>query len=104
MEEGTKILVLSEHWLWPYDLHKLDEVNDEFEAMGQSNRRLSDVVEGGRSYDGIGLLNIAATPISGINSYMICGIKFTVDDEHRSMLSVIGVYLYTLSGSECRLL
>ena len=72
--------------------------------MGQSNRRLTDVVEGGRSYGGIGLLNIAATPISGSNSYVICGIKFTVNDKHRSMLSVISVYLYTLSGSGCRLL
>ena len=24
-ENGSKILVLSEHWLWPYEMHKLHE-------------------------------------------------------------------------------
>ena len=96
LEKGTKILVLSEHWLWPYDLHKLDEINDKYEAVRKSDSRLTDVVDTGRGYGGIGLLwhkNIATTPISGINSDRISSIRFTVDDGDRSMMSVIGVYL-----------
>ena len=73
--------------------------------MGKSDSRLTDIAAGGRSYGGICLLwhkNIAATPISGINSDRICGIRFTEDDRERSMMSVIGVYLPFLEqGVDC---
>ena len=73
--------------------------------MGKSDSRLTDIAEGGRGYGGIGLLwhkNITAIPISGINSDRICGIRFTVDDGARSMMSVIGVYLPCLEqGVDC---
>ena len=81
------------------------EINGKFEAIGRLDSSLIDVVEGGMCYGGIALLwhkNIIATPISGIISDRICGIKFTVDDRHRSMLSVIGVYLPCLDqGVDC---
>ena len=54
--------------------------------MGKSDSRLTDIVEGVRGYCRIGLLwhkNIAATPIFGINSDRICGIRFTVDDRDK---------------------
>ena len=37
--------------------------------------------------------SFGASPISGISSDHICGIRFTVDDGDRAMVSVIGVYL-----------
>ena len=46
--------------------------------------------------------NIAAILISEINSNSIRGIRLTVDDEDRSMLSVICVYLPCLDqGMDC---
>ena len=32
VERGADIIVLSEHWLWPFDLYKLDEVHPDFTA------------------------------------------------------------------------
>ena len=64
--------------------------------MRKLDSRLTDVVHDGRGYDGIGSLwhkNIATTLISRINSDRICGIRYTVDDGDRSILSVIGLYL-----------
>ena len=89
-------MVLSEHWLWPYELHKLSEIDEEYEAVGKSDSRLTEEREGGRGCGGIGILwhqSIAATPISGINSDRMVGIRFSVDDGDGSVVSVIGVYL-----------
>ena len=93
---GSSILVLSEHWLWPYKLEELSEINNEFEALGKADKRLTEVADGGRGCGGIGILwrkNIGATAISGISSDRICGIRFTIDDADGSVVSVIGVYL-----------
>lgn len=35
MKGGSKVLVLSEHWLWPYELHKLNQLGEEYEAVGR---------------------------------------------------------------------
>ena len=89
-------MVLSDHWLWPYELHKLSEIDVDYEAVGMSDNRLSEEREEGRGCGGIGILwhqGIAATPISGINSDRVIGIRFSVDDGDGSVVSVIGVYL-----------
>ena len=45
LEELAKvsdIIVLEEHWLWPYSLHKLDSLLDGFSAFGCSDKRLAE--------------------------------------------------------------
>ena len=102
---SPKIVVLSEHWLWPYELHRLNEIDDEYEAVGKSDCRLTEEGEGGRGCGGIGILwhrSIAATPISGIKSDCVIRIRFLMDDGDRSVVSVIGVYLPCLDqGVDC---
>ena len=34
------MIVISEHWLWPFELHRLGEVHLDFEGVGQADRRL----------------------------------------------------------------
>ena len=105
MAEGSKVLVLSEHWLWPYDLDKLGQISGDYEAVGKADCRLTEEAEGGRGFGGVGILwhkSIGATPIGGIASDRICGIRFSVDDGDRSVMSVIGVYLPCLDqGLDC---
>ena len=107
MESGSKILVRSEHWLWPYEIHKLNEINPDYEAVGKSDSKLTEERDGSRGCGGIGLLwhkSVAATPISGITSDKICGIRCMMDDEENSLMSVIGVYLPCLDlGVDCYL-
>ena len=70
-ENGSKIVVLSEHWVWPYDLHKLHEANDDLDAVGKSDIRLTEDREGSRGCGGIGILwhkSIDASPIQDITS------------------------------------
>ena len=52
LEEGSKIVVLSEHWLCPYELHKLSEIDEEYEAIGKSDSRLTEEREGRRGCGG----------------------------------------------------
>ena len=105
IESGSKILCLSEHWLWPFEMHKLNEINSEYEVIGKSDGRLTEDRVGGRGCGGIGLLwhkSVAATPITDINSDRICGFRCTMDDGDDSLMSVIGVYLPCLDlGIDC---
>jgi len=48
MDDGSKILVLSEHWLWPYDLHRLNDINEGYNAIGKADGRLTEERDGGR--------------------------------------------------------
>ena len=101
-EEGPKIVVLSENWLRPYDLHQLNDLNSDYCAVGKSDSRLNEDRSGRRGCGGIGILwhkGIAASPISSTGSDRTCGIRFSLAD---TILPVIGVYLPCLDeGIHC---
>ena len=74
------------------DLFRLSEVQEGFESWGRSDDRLSEGAEVG--VGGIGFLwrkNVLATPIEGIKSDRIGGLRFEVGEG--CVVSVIGVYL-----------
>lgn len=96
VEGGSDILFLSETWLWPYEMNRLSELCEGFESFGKADKRLCESSEGGRGYGGIGFLwrkSVGATPISGIKSDRIGGVKFSVGNGDDTVVSVIGVYL-----------
>ena len=43
-EEGADIIVivLCKHWLWPYQLHQLQLLHPEFEALGVADKKLTE--------------------------------------------------------------
>ena len=100
VHEGSDVVVLSEHWLWPYDLYKLDEFNPDYRGLGKADPRLtktSDNCSRGCGGVGKGILwrrSFDVTPISDIQSDRICGIrvKRTTDDD-QTWISILGVYL-----------
>ena len=57
MEGGSKVIVLSEHWLWPYELGKLGQISRDFDAVGKADSRLTEDAEGTKS--------IGVAPIGG---------------------------------------
>ena len=64
--------------------------------VGKADNRLTEEAGGSRGMGEIAILwekSVGATPISGILSDHICGIRFSMDDGDRSTLSVFGVYL-----------
>ena len=83
MDDGIDFIVLSEHWLWPYDIDRLGLINDAFDGMGKADARLTPVAESGRGCGGVGILwrkSLGATVIADIESDRICGVRFTLGD------------------------
>ena len=92
---GMGVLVISEHWLWPYELNKLNNVSSEFCATGKSDSRLCPESDYKRGCGGIGIVwhkSIGANPVENIASDRICAIRFPFADLDSS-LTVIGFYL-----------
>lgn len=90
---GSDIIVISEHWLWPFELHRLNEIHPEFIGYGQADARLTSWSDG-RGFGGIGVIwrrDLDVSVVHATTSDRICSIRMA----HRtsnSTLSVIGVY------------
>ena len=56
IEDGSDVLVLSEHWLWPYETYKLNEIHSEFQCDCKSDARLNETTNLSRGCGGIGIL------------------------------------------------
>ena len=41
IDERSSVIVLSEHWLWPYKLQRLEDIHPDFNWVGKSDARLS---------------------------------------------------------------
>ena len=81
------MFVLSEHWLWPYELHRLYDISSDYNAHGKVDSRLTEESERCRGSGGIGILwhkSIGAVPVSDISSDRICAIIFSVADDRRA--------------------
>ena len=92
LSAGCDILFLCETWLWPYDQYRLSEVHEDFESWGRADDRLDVAADKGRGYGGIGFLwkkSVAASPIGGIESDRVGGIRLALGDNSGYMLSII---------------
>ena len=67
---GSDVMIISEHWLWPFELHKLDEFNHQYRGFGMSDLRLSETSDTSmRACGGVGILwrkSLDVTPITPI--------------------------------------
>ncbi len=94
ISEGSDIIVISEHWLWPFELHRLNEIHPDFTGYGQADARLTSCSDG-RGLGGIGVIwrrDLDVSVVHATTSDRICSVRMT----HRSSnstLSVVGVYL-----------
>ena len=91
LADDADIIVLSEHWLWPFDLHKFDRIHPDMKGTAGADSRLSPDSELSRGCGGIGIAwkkHLQASPVSGYPSDKICVI--TVESTTFPLL-VIGV-------------
>ena len=67
----SDVIVVTEHWLWPYEAQKLSHVNEDFAAEVVIDKRLNENSTLKQGCGGVGLLwrkSLDAVPISGIES------------------------------------
>ena len=91
---SVDILVLQEHWLWPFELNELQSIDSNFSYIGVCDSRLSpkSTLTQGCGWCAIMWKNsIPATPTSSLKSDRICGIQISIANS--DPLSILRVYM-----------
>ena len=91
--ESHDIIIISEHWLWPFELHKIQNIHPNMTGTATADNRLNPECSLTRGCGGVGIIwneRLKATPVVGINLDRICAI--TIDCATTS-IPVISVYL-----------
>ena len=92
-DSGSDVIVITEHWLWPFETYKLDAVHADFASLSVCDGRLTDTCDLSSGCGGVGMLykkSLTVTEVRGINSDRICGLSIHLPDK---ILTVLGVYL-----------
>ena len=99
ISEGTDIIALSEHWLWPYQLQCLENIHPDFDGFGVSDSRLNEHSDLTRGCGGVGIIwrrSLLANPIKKIVSDRFCVLELSLSPSQTlepRTLNVIPVYL-----------
>ena len=94
ISDGSDIIVISEHWLWPFELHRLNEIHPDYCGHGLADSRLTSSSEG-RGYGGVGIIwrrDLDVSVVHATTSDRLCSIRLA-HQSSGSTLTVIGVYL-----------
>ena len=93
--DGSDVIIISKHWLWPFELHQLEEIHPDFTCWSQADSRLTNTSDSTRACSGVGVIwhqNLCNTTISGSDSDCICCIRIKIKVSQQ-LLSIIAVYL-----------
>ena len=96
IEEGSDIIAVSEHWLWPYQLCHLNNIHPDFVGFGFSDNRLHEESPLSRGCGGVGFIwrrSLNITPIHSVISDRFCVIQLELSQCKPCLLSIISVYL-----------
>ena len=75
LADSHDVIVVSEHWLWPFELHKLNDICPHMTGSATADKRLNPDSDLVRGCGGIGIIwnkQLKAHPIAGIDSDRIC--------------------------------
>ena len=95
-EDGSDVIIVTEHWLWPYEANRLSKVHSTFAAVCTTDSRLHECSNLTMGCGGVGImyrrgLNVSA--LLNISSDRICGIRIHLISSEPSYITVLGVYL-----------
>ena len=97
----SDIILLQEHWLWPFELHSLSSVLCGFSSHGSCDNESSDLQRG---CGGVGILwkeSIAAHPIHlNTDCDRICAIALPLENHRVNKLIVLNVYFLPSTVSD----
>lgn len=70
---GSDVIILSEHWLWPFNLDQLQNIHPDFVGFGYSDKRLHENSHLSRGCGGVGIIwkyNLQVSPVTKIVSVL----------------------------------
>ena len=94
LSRDVHILILQEHWLWPFQLDQLASIHMDYSYTAVCDSRLSPDSCLHRGCGGVAILwkkTLKVVPLSHITSDRICGIQLPLPHSHP--LSILGVYM-----------
>ena len=95
-DTDSDIIVVTKHWLWPFESHRLSQVHPSFTAETVTDRRLDENSLLTRGCGGVGLMwrkTLCACPVTGITSDRICGLHVKLSCPELAELTILCVYL-----------
>ena len=42
ISDGSEVIILSEHWLWPFNLDQLQDIHPDYAGFGFADKRLNE--------------------------------------------------------------
>ena len=93
LADKSDIISISEHWLWPFELHTLNSILPGYSSYGCSDKRLSESSTLSRGCGGVAILwrsSLSVSPVTAVNSDRCVAVQVHLTD---CSLSIISVYL-----------
>ena len=96
--KGADIIVLQEHWLWPYELPTLSSLHPDFTYTAVSDKCLHPTCDLKRGCGGVAILwnkSLKCSPISAIDNDRICGVRVLLpaSKDPQRYLTILGLYM-----------
>lgn len=95
INNGYDIIILEEHWLWPYELSSLKSVHPDFSFIAVADKRLNPSADLSRGCGGVAILwkkRLRASPLKLPESDRLCGLEIHLEDGDRA-LYILGTYM-----------
>ena len=92
--EGSDVIALNEHWLWPYQLNSLCDIHPDYQGYGVSDSRLNEKSVLTRGCGGVGVIwkkSLQVSPLTNMQSDRICAIRISLSES--SCVNLICTYL-----------
>ena len=100
IQDGSDIIAINEHWLWPYQLPSLHNIHPDFDGYGVSDNRLDEHSELVRGCGGVGFIwrkSLQVSPLTNICSDRICAIRVSLSQSsgpsEKTSVHIICAYL-----------
>ena len=93
--QDVDIIILEEHWLWPFELSHLSSIDSDFSVTAVFDQRLNATSDLRRGCGGVAILwrkSLHASPLSFTDCDRMCGLSVNLPNSYRS-LNIIGVYM-----------
>ena len=101
IENGSDVIALPEHWLWPFNIGALSKIHPDYEGFGSCDERLTESCTLNKGCGGIGIIwrkSLHAVPLPQLASNRHCAIQLHLNNS--TCLTVMAVYLPSSNYSQ----
>ena len=101
ISNGSDVIILSEHWLWPFQLNQLQDIHPSYAGFGFADKRLNEKSHLTKGCGGVGIIwrkSLPIIPMTKIVSDRFCAVQLQPENPAENVY-IIGVYLPSCNHS-----